>query len=122
LNTILNTNSLAQTSYRIRNPSATKLTTKERISSMAPELSTDPTNPWLGQPAMPEEEDQPLTLGQRIAAKAKPAPVMPAQPEPPPDVKPTFDPKLMPSGVLVRNHDSSSSTGVGAGCSLRHAD
>jgi hypothetical protein len=26
---------------------------------------------------------------------------MPAQPEPPPDVKPTFDPKLMPSGVLA---------------------
>jgi hypothetical protein len=48
---------------------------------MAAELNTDPTNPWLGQPAMPEEEDQPLTLGQRIAAKAKPAPVMPAQPE-----------------------------------------
>jgi hypothetical protein len=68
---------------------------------MAPELNTDPTNPWLGQPAMPEEEDQPLTLGQRIAAKAKPAPVVPAQPEPPPDVKPTFDPNLMPDGLLA---------------------
>jgi hypothetical protein len=50
------------------------------------------------QPILPDEEDQPLTLGQRLSAKATPAPVMPA--EPPPDVKPTFDPKLMPDGIL----------------------
>jgi hypothetical protein len=65
---------------------------------MALELNTDPT--WLGQPAMPEDEDSPLTLGQRMPAKAKPAPDMPAQPAPP-DVKPRFDRKLMPSGVLA---------------------
>jgi hypothetical protein len=36
---------------------------------MALELNTDPT--WLGQPAMPEDEDSPLTLGQTHAGQSQ---------------------------------------------------
>jgi len=53
-------------SCKIRNPGATRLTRKERTNFVALELNTNPINPWLGKPEMPEEEEQPLTLGQHL--------------------------------------------------------